>query len=307
MFFGDRVEAVAGSSWADPAYGRPIRDDEPGGLPSRWSDAKSYVSWLAGRPVKKLHRLLTEAEWGAVARAGNGGTYPWGEDPSLACKYANIHDKSSEKLAADKGIKLPYGPAPCDDGYAGVAPVGKVRTQRLRSLRHHRQRLGVGRGLLRDAAFPPRWSIPRSSLAATAARAAPGALTTCARAAAAATPGVSAESARSLGSRATVAGGWPTPPAPDASGCSTCASLAADAVQGGVHLRVKPAHTVKPGDLIAFRRAPDSDCEIFGMRITDSRAKSTPNTCAPPRPGSSPGHRPTRQQRAELRRPRGRD
>jgi hypothetical protein len=43
----------------------------------------------------------------------------------LACKYANIHDKSSEKLAADKGVKLPYGAAPCDDGYSGVAPVGK--------------------------------------------------------------------------------------------------------------------------------------------------------------------------------------
>jgi len=123
VFFGDRVEAVAGSSWADPAYGRPIRDDEPVAC-IRWSDAKSYVSWLAGKTGKK-YRLLTEAEWEYVARAGNGGTYPWGEDPSLACKYANIHDKSSEKLAADKGIKLPYGPAPCDDGYAGVAPVGK--------------------------------------------------------------------------------------------------------------------------------------------------------------------------------------
>lgn len=123
VFFGDRVEAVPGSNWADPAYGRPIRDDEPVAC-IRWSDAKAYVSWLAGKTGKK-YRLLTEAEWEYVARAGSGGTFAWGEDPMLACKYANIHDKSSEKLAADKGVKLPYGPAPCDDGYSGVAPVGK--------------------------------------------------------------------------------------------------------------------------------------------------------------------------------------
>jgi formylglycine-generating enzyme required for sulfatase activity len=123
VFFGDRVEAVAGTNWADPNYGRPIRDDEPVAC-IRWSDAKSYVSWLAGKTGKK-YRLLTEAEWEYVARAGTTGTHTWGDDPSAACKYANIHDKSAEKLAADKGIKLPYAPAACDDGYPGVAPVGK--------------------------------------------------------------------------------------------------------------------------------------------------------------------------------------
>ena len=48
VFFGDHVEPVPGSNWADPAYGRPIRDDEPVAC-LRWSDAKSYASWLAGR------------------------------------------------------------------------------------------------------------------------------------------------------------------------------------------------------------------------------------------------------------------
>ena len=123
VFRGARVEAAPGSGWADPSYGRPIRDDEPVAC-IRWSDAKSYVSWLAGKTGQK-YRLLTEAEWEYAARAGSTGTHVWGEDPTQACKYANIHDKSAEKLAATKALKLPYGPAPCDDGYEGVAPVGR--------------------------------------------------------------------------------------------------------------------------------------------------------------------------------------
>lgn len=122
VFFGDRVQAVAGSSWADPAYGRPIRDDEPVAC-IRWSDAKSYVSWLAGKTGRK-YRLLTEAEWEYVARAGTTGAHAWGDDPALACRYANIHDRSAERLAAGQNIKLPYAPAPCDDGHPGVSPVG---------------------------------------------------------------------------------------------------------------------------------------------------------------------------------------
>ena len=114
---------VPGSNWADPAYGRPIRDDEPVAC-IRWSDAKSYVSWLAGLTGKK-YRLLTEAEWEYAARAGTRGLHTWGDDKSAACRYANVHDQGADALAASKGIKLPYRPTPCDDGYTGVAPVGR--------------------------------------------------------------------------------------------------------------------------------------------------------------------------------------
>jgi formylglycine-generating enzyme required for sulfatase activity len=121
---GDRVEAVPGTNWTDPFYGRPIRDDEPVAC-IRWSDAKSYVSWLAGRTGKK-YRLLTEAEWEYAARAGTQGLYTWGDDKAAACKVANINDQSADRLAASQGGKLLYEPAPCDDGFAGVAPVGRL-------------------------------------------------------------------------------------------------------------------------------------------------------------------------------------
>jgi formylglycine-generating enzyme required for sulfatase activity len=118
-FFGSRVEPLPNTSWRDPGYGRPIRDDEPVAC-IRWSDAKAYVSWLAGRTGKR-YRLLTEAEWEYAARAGTQGDYVWGDDPSLACRYANIHDVSAVKY----GPPLPYSAPACDDGYAEVAPVGR--------------------------------------------------------------------------------------------------------------------------------------------------------------------------------------
>lgn len=107
-------------------------------------------------------------------------------------------------------------------------------------------------------------------------------------------------------------------------------SLAAEAVAGGlVHLngaRVKPAHSVKAGDQVSFRRNNvDFDCEILSLpprrgpapqaqacyaESADSiarREKHAATMRIAAASGSTPGHRPNRQERAELRRLRGRD
>ncbi|MBL8225137.1 MAG: RNA-binding S4 domain-containing protein [Chromatiales bacterium] len=106
-------------------------------------------------------------------------------------------------------------------------------------------------------------------------------------------------------------------------------SLAADAVQGGlVHLngaRVKPAHGIKPGDTISFRRGSvDFECEVLSLPLRRGpgpaaqacyresatsaarREQHAENMRLAAASGATPGHRPTRQQRAELRRLRGR-
>ena len=69
-----------------------------------WEDAKAYVAWLS-RKTGKGYRLLSEAEWEYVARAGTTTRYFFGNDEKDTCGYAN-------------------GDGKCD-GYAYSSPVGK--------------------------------------------------------------------------------------------------------------------------------------------------------------------------------------
>lgn len=105
------------ATWEDPGYGRPPSENEPA-VCVDWQDASAYVQWLAKR-TSKPYRLLTEAEWESAADAGSTATFPWGEDASLGCKYANLYD-----LSGARARPAPISPTACDDGQAGVSPVG---------------------------------------------------------------------------------------------------------------------------------------------------------------------------------------
>ena len=94
-------------------------DDEGWGRGSRpvinvsWKDAQEYVSWLS-RKTGKTYRLLSEAEWEYVARAGTTTEYWWGNEADHA--HANYgSDECCEGMAAGK------------DRWEHTSPVGSFK------------------------------------------------------------------------------------------------------------------------------------------------------------------------------------
>ncbi len=66
-----------------------------------WDDAKQYVAWLS-RKTGKSYRLLTEAEWEYVARAGTTTAFSWGN--SISPQQAN-YDASVSYAGSPTGTK----------------------------------------------------------------------------------------------------------------------------------------------------------------------------------------------------------
>ena len=97
----------------------------------RWEDAIAYCAWLSGATGRTI-RLPTEAEWEKAARGGlEGKRYPWGD--SVDRDMANFLD--------DPSLKPTHG----------HDAMPHLSRQRVRSLRHGGQRLGMGARLVRRA------------------------------------------------------------------------------------------------------------------------------------------------------------
>ena len=88
-----------------------------------WDDAWAYADWLTERTGEE-YRLLSEAEWEYVARAGTETARYWGESTRQQCQYANGYDAVGHAEHAIDGRDL----VGCRDGHANTAPVGSYRS-----------------------------------------------------------------------------------------------------------------------------------------------------------------------------------
>lgn len=111
-------ENQPGKTWRDPGF---AQDDLHPVVCVNWQDTKAYLSWLS-RKTGKPYRLPTESEWEYFARAGSKTSRYWGDDPSLGCDYANLHDASTQQQ-----FHFDWEPHDCKDGFNATAPVGKFK------------------------------------------------------------------------------------------------------------------------------------------------------------------------------------
>jgi formylglycine-generating enzyme required for sulfatase activity len=94
---GGKWEFDARKSWGDPGF---AQDDNQPVVRVDWNDATAYTRWLAeitGRP----YRLLTEAEWEYVARAGTSTPFWWGS--SISTNQANYDGRYVYRGGGAKG------------------------------------------------------------------------------------------------------------------------------------------------------------------------------------------------------------
>ncbi len=112
---GRKWDWVKSASWRSPGWNQD--SSEPVVCVS-WRDAQEYVRWLSAHTGRRF-RLLSEAEWEYVARAGAAGQNASSGTQRSICEVANIADrtedpqKSAWKESAD-----------CRDGHWYPSPAG---------------------------------------------------------------------------------------------------------------------------------------------------------------------------------------
>ena len=109
-----KAKRDTGRSWREPGFRQTGRDPV---VCVSWEDAKAYVGWLRGK-TGKGYRLLSEAEWEYVARAGTGTRRYWGDDQAEYELCRNANGAGTETSFRRRATV-------CGDGHEATSPVGK--------------------------------------------------------------------------------------------------------------------------------------------------------------------------------------
>jgi len=103
-------------SFLNPGF---VQDGNHPAVCVSWTDAKAYAQWLS-QTTGKPYRLLSEAEFEYVARAGSNSRFGFGDDPANLCKFVN----GADRAAKTTGLPADATYLNCSDGYPFTAPVG---------------------------------------------------------------------------------------------------------------------------------------------------------------------------------------
>jgi formylglycine-generating enzyme required for sulfatase activity len=120
-YTGEKWELKPDLSWQNPGF--PQEDNHPVVCVS-WQETQDYATWLSQK-THHHYRLLSEAEYEYVNRAGSSTAYFFGNTSEAQCRYAN---------GADATAKAQFGwtdAAACGDGYANTSPVGTYQPNRF--------------------------------------------------------------------------------------------------------------------------------------------------------------------------------
>lgn len=117
----------AATTFRDPGFAQA--GDHPVACVN-WDEAQAYVAWL-NTQTQGGYRLLTEVEWEYVARGGTTQNliYPWGNDATQGCPFANVFDRTALQTYAGmdtSGYKV-FDPMDCADGRLNTSPVGSLQ------------------------------------------------------------------------------------------------------------------------------------------------------------------------------------